>query len=205
MADNCAVAVGGIKLDPACDALKSPGGVKKKVYTLSISEIEGFTFSATEGLTGIVLKDGAKAGFLSGAKFKNSAGSELARNEFFNVYNQSVNFTGFVSTQPEVENLEKLADAEDIVIFAPENSGRMRVYGLVGKNGAMAEGLSMTSGAENTNVALADGQPIPLVFSGELTKRAPFVAFGATEADNIIYLDNLVATGDGATPAPVIP
>lgn len=195
MADNCAVAVGGIKLDPSCEALRSPGGIKKEIYIGSISEVQGYTTNATtKDLATLALKAGAKLGKLIGRKFKNSASTGWEPNENVSLFPHSFVFVGYVKTQLEKEAIEQLSRVEDLFAIVHNNDGTFEAYGLVGDNGALGNGLSMTALEHSTGTVQTDGRPWTLTFSGSEAKLPINVSLGADEIATLTELEAMHTT-----------
>ncbi|KAA3438465.1 hypothetical protein [Rufibacter hautae] len=160
MADNCAVPVGGIKLDPPCDALRAPGGVKKEAYIGSLSEVAGYTLDATsKALKTLTLKSGAKLGKLIGRKLKNSTSTGLEVNEYITLFPHNFNFVAYAKSQLDKETIEKLSKVEDLFAIVHNNDGTFEAFGLAGENGVLGNGLSMTSLEHASGTALTDRRP----------------------------------------------
>ncbi|RNI26634.1 hypothetical protein [Rufibacter latericius] len=195
MANNCNVAVGGIKLDPACDALRAPGGIKKEAYIGSLSELAGYTTDATsKDIATLLLKAGAKLGKLIGRKLKNSTSTGLEANENITLFPHSFVFVAYAKTQLDKETIEKLSKVEDLFAIVHNNDGTFEAFGLAGENGVLGNGLSMTALEHGSGTALTDGRPWTLTFSGSESKLPINVSLGVDEIATLAELEAMHTT-----------
>ena len=195
MADNCEVAVGGILLDPSCEALKSPGGVKKDIFIGSIAEVAGFTIDATtKAIKTIDLVSGAKLGMLKGRKLKNSTSTGLERNENVDLFPHNVNVVAYAQSQLDKETIETLSQVEDLFAIVQNNNGTFEAFGLAGRNGTIGNGLLMSALEHSSGVALTDGSPWTLNFSGSESKLPMNVELGADAMATLAALRTMHTT-----------
>ena len=189
MAENCAPITGAINLDPSCEALAKKGGIGKKIYIGSVADVLSYTLDATtKELKTLVMKAGTKLISATGRKYKNNTTQGNTRTENGALFQHNVTFAAYIDSQDEKETLELLAGADDLFTIVELNSGKLEAYGLVGKNGRMAEGLSMTS-TGGSGTAAGDASNLVLTFSGEEDKLPVFASFGADLAADIAYLE----------------
>lgn len=195
MADNCEAVVGGIILDPSCDDLRSPGGVKKDIFIGSVSEVEGYTIDATtKAIKTIELVAGAKLGMLKGKKLKNSTTTGLERNENVDLFPHTVNVVAYAKTQLDKETIETLSQVEDLFTIVQNNDGTFEAFGLAGKNGTIGNGLMMTALEHGSGVVLTDGRPWNLTFSGSESKLPMNVELGANTQATLAALRTMHST-----------
>lgn len=150
-----------------CDAVKRAGGVKATIYATRVGNIAGMVVDPVTGnLNTLILKTDAKFLKLEGRKFKNTAGTTYAKAENGpNLRNQSATFVAFVKTQLQRNAVDALLELEDLVIFAPNNGGQVKVYGY-SLPPFESNGLSATEANESDGTALADATSLSITFTG---------------------------------------
>ncbi|WP_026463667.1 hypothetical protein [Adhaeribacter aquaticus] len=190
---ECAPITGAVNLDPSCEALKKKGGISKRIYIGSLADVSAYTLDATtKELKTLVMKPGTKLISATGRKYKNNTSLGNTQTDNGPLFQHNVVFAAYYDSQTEKETLELLAGADDLFVIVELNHGKMEAYGLVAGNGRLAEGLTMTS-AGGSGTAAGDASNLVLTFAGEEDKLPVFASFGATMADDIAYLDALLA------------
>lgn len=180
---------GMIDLNPTRCATKRSGGVDKTMYVGSLSELAGFTRNADGEILTVTMKTGKQLYSITGKKLKNSHNTEVRKNENATIYGQSVNFVAYFDSQPEKDAIELLIELEDAFIILQNRYGRFEAFGLVGKEGAPAEGLSVSAGNYGVEAPADGSSAMPLTFSGDETKLPVYTNFADTVGGEIAYLE----------------
>jgi hypothetical protein len=92
----------------------------------------------------------------------------------------------YYSTPSELETLNQLANADDVVVFMEGNDSKIYVLGL-------DKGLNATAGEGGSGILLNDSTAYMITLSGEQTKAPNMfrVNAAASLATNQAYLDAL--------------
>jgi hypothetical protein len=92
----------------------------------------------------------------------------------------------YYSTPSELESLNQLANADDLVVFMEGNDNKIYILGL-------EKGLNATAGEGGSGILLNDSTAYTLTLSGEQTKTPNIfrVNAAASLATNQAYLDAL--------------
>lgn len=177
--------------NPNCDALNKAAGINGRIWLSQLSQIAGYTVNGTTKDISAITMDtvSGAAGTLKkfiGKKFKNNASFPLTVGENVNTFNHTVAFAFYYSTSAELETLEQLANADDVVAIVEGNDGKILVYGI-------ELGLNASAGEGGTGTLLNDNTAYLITLSGEQlsTPRYFNTHAGATLAQNITYLDNI--------------
>ena len=176
-------------LDPTCEALTKVGGVNKRVWIGQKSALTSFT---TNGTTFYVetftfsVGNGFKK--FIGKRDKHFGNVELVDGENVNTFNHIVNLVLYHLTPADKIAIEGLCNAEDLFVLLENNAGQIEVFGI-------DLGLNATAGTGGTGTLLNDSTAFTVTLSGENLKMPRvFKNTGtSTLADNITYLDGLVA------------
>lgn len=178
-------------MNPACAALKKVAGVNQRVWITQKSQTTGYTAdSLTKDIKALAMD--TDSGVTStmkkfiGKKFKNNASFPLVPGDNVNTFNHTVALVLFYSTSLELETLQALANANDVIVIVEGNDGKIMVYGI-------DLGLNASAGEGGTGTLLQDNTGYTMTLSGEQinTPRYFNVTTGATLAANIIYLDSI--------------
>jgi hypothetical protein len=177
-------------LNPSCDALNKVGGVNKRVWIAQESQIAGYTTdNTTKNIATVTMKQipgTSPAEYYKLHQFvskrdKHDFGVELVAGENVNVFNQQAILSLYAFTQKEQEAIEKLANADDLVVFYETNAGQIKVSGI-------DIGLNATAMTMREGILLNDPTVAQLTLEGE-EKKLPQVMFVTSLADTIAYLD----------------
>lgn len=177
--------------NPNCEALNKVGGLNKRIWLTQLSQVTAFSEdTVTKDINGISMASiSAVTQTLkkfTGKKFKNNASFPLSAGLNVNTFNHTVAFMFLYSTSAELEVLEQLANADDVVAIVEGNDGKIMVYG--------AElGLNASAGEGGSGTLLNDETGYLITLTGEQmnTPRYFNVSTGATLSQNIAYLDNI--------------
>lgn len=185
---NCNDLLAG--LDPACDALNKVGGVNKRVWiglksniTMS-TDTAGYINSVSMGVVGSIA---AKLFKFIGKRDKNNATWALTAGENINTFNHTAMLELFYSTPTQLLSIERLCNADDMVVFMQQNDDKIIVLGL-------DLGLNTSAGEGGTGVVLNDSTGYKVTLSGEQKIMPQYFSVNgatATIAQNIAYLDAL--------------
>ena len=114
----------------------------------------------------------------------------MTAGENVNTFNHTAMMELFYSTPTELLSIQKLCNADDLVVFMQMNDGKIIVLGLeIGLNASAAEG--------GTGTVLNDSTAYKVTLSGEQTIMPQYFNINgtvATLAQNIAYLDALSST-----------
>lgn len=187
MATNCNDLISGI--NPACDALNKVGGVNKRVWIGLKGNITYTTDSNGYVNTISMATSGSLATKLytyTGKRDKNSFSFPLTAGENINTFNHTAMMMLYYSTPAELETLNQLANADDVVVFMEGNDEKIYILGL-------EKGLNASAGEGGSGVLLNDSTAYTLTLSGEQTKTPNIfrVNAAASLATNQAYLDAL--------------
>jgi len=178
-------------IDPACDALNKVGGVNKRVWIglkANISytiDSNGYVSAVTMGNVGSI---SAKLYKFIGKRDKNSFAFPMTAGDNINTFNHTAIMQLYYSTPSELETLNQLANADDMVVFMEGNDEKIYVLGL-------GKGLNATAGEGGSGTLLNDSTAYTMTLSGEETS-APKIfrtVAGASISTLTAYLDNLSA------------
>lgn len=180
-------------LNPGCEALNKVGGVNKRVWVglkaniTTTTDNAGYVNSVSMSTVGSFLSYLYK---FIGKRDKNSATWALTAGENVNTFNHTAIMELFYSTPTELLSIQKLCNADDLVVFMQMNDGKIIVLGLeIGLNASAAEG--------GTGTVLNDSTAYKVTLSGEQTIMPQYFSINgtvATLAQNIAYLDALSST-----------
>jgi len=187
MATNCNDLISGI--DPACDALNKVGGVNKRVWIGLKGNISYTTDSSGYVNTISMATSGSlptKLYTFTGKRDKNSFSFPLTAGDNINTFNHTAMMMLYYSTPAELESLNQLANADDLVVFMEGNDGKIYILGL-------EKGLNASAGEGGSGTLLNDSTAYSLTLSGEQTKAPNIfrVNAAASLATNQAYLDAL--------------
>lgn len=177
--------------DPNCYALNKAGGINGRVWLTQKSQLTAYgQDSVTKDINSLSLDtvSGVTATLKKyiGKKFKNSTSFPLTVGENVNTFNHTLAFLFFYSTSLELQILERLANADDVVAIIEGNDGKLMVYGI-------DLGLNASAGDGGSGTLLNDNTGYLITLSGEqlTTPRYFNINTGATLAQNIAYLDGI--------------
>lgn len=180
-------------LNPGCEALNKVGGVNKRVWVglkaniTTTTDNAGYVNSVSMSTVGSFISYLYK---FIGKRDKNSATWALTAGENVNTFNHTAIMELFYSTPTELLSIQKLCNADDLVVFMQMNDGKIIVLGLeIGLNASAAEG--------GTGTVLNDSTAYKVTLSGEQTIMPQYFSINgtvATLAQNIAYLDALSST-----------
>ena len=178
-------------IDPACDALNKVGGVNKRVWIGLKSNISytidsnGYVSTVTMGNVGSI---SAKLYKFIGKRDKNSFAFPMTAGDNINTFNHTAIMQLYYSTPSELETLNQLANADDMVVFMEGNDEKIYVLGL-------GKGLNATAGEGGSGILLNDSTAYTLTLSGEETDTPKIfrTVAGASISTLTAYLDNLAA------------
>lgn len=180
-------------LNPGCEALNKVGGVNKRVWVGLKANITTTTDNAGYVNSVSMATVGSLPSYLYkfiGKRDKNSATWALTAGENVNTFNHTAIMELFYSTPTELLSIQKLCNADDLVVFMQMNDGKIIVLGLeIGLNASAAEG--------GTGTVLNDSTAYKVTLSGEQTIMPQYFSINgtvATLAQNIAYLDALSST-----------
>jgi hypothetical protein len=187
MATNCNDLISGI--NPACDALNKVGGVNKRVWIglkgniTYTKDSNGYVNTVSMGTVGSLP---SKLYTFNGKRDKNSFAFPLTAGENINTFNHQAMMALYYSTPSELETLNQLANADDVVVFMEGNDSKIYVLGL-------DKGLNATAGEGGSGILLNDSTAYMITLSGEQTKAPNMfrVNAAASLATNQAYLDAL--------------
>lgn len=186
---NCNDLLRGV--DPACAALNKAAGVNQRVWLTQRSQITGYSQDGvTKDISAISMDtvSGVAATLKKfiGKKFKNNTAFPLVAGENVNTFNHTLAFMFFYSTSLELETLEQLANADDVIAFVQGNDDKIMVLGI-------ALGLNASAGEGGSGTLLNDNTGYLITLTGEqlTTPRYFNVSTGASLAQNITYLDGI--------------
>jgi|APFre7841882793_1041355.scaffolds.fasta_scaffold02779_4 hypothetical protein len=176
-------------INPACDALNKVGGVNKRVWIGLKSNIShtidsnGYVSAITMGNVGSI---SSKLYKFIGKRDKNSFAFPMTAGDNINTFNHTAVMQLYYSNPSELETLNQLANADDMVVFMEGNDEKIYVLGL-------GKGLNATAGEGGSGTLLNDSTAYTMTLSGEET-TAPKIfrtVAGASIATLTAYLDNL--------------
>lgn len=183
-------------LDPSCLAVKSQGGIKKRVWIGNLEDIS-YTKDADGYVDAISLagSPAAKLYKFIGREFKHNMAYTGVIGENLNTINPALNLLLYYFYPSERAAIEALYQAEDLVVFIERVGGEgkacIEIIGLL--NGLKASALA---GGTGTN--LNDSTALTITLSGEETELAKVLKSGSLDPDedgylqeNIDYLDGL--------------
>lgn len=186
-------------LDPSCLAVKSQGGIKKRVWIGNLEDIS-FTYEDDDpaGYVDAISLAGSPAAKLYkfiGREFKHNMAYTGVIGENLNTINPALNLLLYYFYPEERAAIEALYQAEDLVVFIERVGGEgkacIEIIGLL--NGLKASAL-----AGGTGTVLNDSTAITITLSGEETTLAKVLKSGSLApdengylAENIDYLDAL--------------
>lgn len=178
-------------IDPACDALNKVGGVNKRVWIGLKSNISytidsnGYVSTVTMGNVGSI---SAKLYKFIGKRDKNSFAFPMTAGDNINTFNHTAIMQLYYSTPSELETLNQIANADDMVVFMEGNDEKIYVLGL-------GKGLNATAGEGGSGILLNDSTAYTLTLSGEETDTPKIfrTVAGASISTLTAYLDNLAA------------
>lgn len=187
MATNCNDLISGI--NPACDALNKVGGVNKRVWIglkgniTYTKDSNGYVNTVSMGTVGSLP---SKLYTFIGKRDKNSFAFPLTAGENINTFNHQAMMALYYSTPSELETLNQLANADDVVVFMEGNDSKIYVLGL-------DKGLNATAGEGGSGILLNDSTAYMITLSGEQTTAPNIfrVNAAASLATNQAYLDAL--------------
>jgi len=175
-------------LNPACAALNKVGGVDKRVWIGSKNNIltstnsAGYVNSITMANVGSIP---SKLYKFIGKRDKNNGTFAMTAGENVNTFNHTVALALYYSNPTQLEAIQQLCNADDLVVFVQENSDAIRVFGL-------DKGMSATAGEGGTGTLLNDSTAYTVTLSGEQRVMPQYFSVNgeiATLASNIAYLD----------------
>ena len=184
---------GMIDITPSRCATKRIGGVNKRMFVGSLSDLAGFTLDpTTKEITGITMKSTKRLFAITGKKLKNSHSTDLAVSENATLYNQSVTFLPYFDTQEEKEAIEVLVQAEDLFIVVENNYGRFEAFGLVGVEGLQAQGLAASAATYAVEAAMDGASNMTITFSGSEAKLPVYTKLGEDLPAELAVLEGLL-------------
>lgn len=152
------------------------GGVGKKVYIFNKDGIN-VSYNADGSVSGVTLNTCAKGYTFTGYVEGNNTVQEMTRVNSAPFYNPSVILRGSYSTQAQLNAVNSMLKASELVAFVEENSGetyRFNVFGLVA-------GLTSSGAPVNSNQNKNEPKMFEATLSGTEPDLAPyFVPAGAT-------------------------
>ena len=187
MATNCNDLISGI--NPACDALNKVGGVNKRVWIglkgniTYTKDSNGYVNTVSMATVGSLP---SKLYTFTGKRDKNSFAFPLTAGENINTFNHQAMMALYYSNPSELESLNQLANADDVVVFMEGNDEKIYVLGL-------EKGLNATAGEGGSGILLNDSTAYMITLSGEQTSAPNIfrVNAAASLATNQAYLDAL--------------
>lgn len=187
MATNCNDLISGI--NPACNALNKVGGVNKRVWIglkgniTYTTDSNGYVNTVSMATVG---SSPSKLYTFTGKRDKNSFAFPLTAGENINTFNHTAMMALYYSTPSELETLNQLANADDVVVFMEGNDEKIYVLGI-------EKGLNATAGEGGSGILLNDSTAYMITLSGEQTKAPNIfrVNAAASLATNQAYLDAL--------------
>lgn len=180
-------------LNPGCEALNKVGGVNKRVWVGLKANITTTTDNAGYVNSVSMANVGSLPSYLYkfiGKRDKNSATWALTSGENVNTFNHTAMMELFYSSPTELLSIQKLCNADDLVVFMQMNDGKIIVLGL-------EIGLNASAGEGGTGTVLNDSTAYKVTLSGEQTIMPQYFSINgtvATLAQNIAYLDTLSST-----------
>ena len=189
MATNCNDLISG--MNPACDALNKVGGVNKRVWIGLKSNISytvdsnGYVNSISMGVVGSIT---SKLYTFTGKRDKNSFAFPMTAGDNINTFNHTAIMQLYYSTPSELETLNQLANADDLVVFMEGNDDKIYILGL-------QKGLNASAGEGGSGILLNDSTAYTLTLSGEQTKTPNIFRTNASASIATLeaYLDALAA------------
>jgi hypothetical protein len=178
-------------LDPSCEALNKVGGIAPRVWATQLKNISAYTVNTTtKAIETIVMKQipgTSPAEYypllqFTGKKDKHNFNVAGVAGENVNTFNHSVALGLFAYSQLDSDAVEKLFNADDIVVIGQTNAEQIKVYGI-------ETGLNGTNYEAPEGVLLNDSTMITVTLEGEQRKGARVFANGGTLASSIAYLD----------------
>lgn len=180
-------------LNPSCTALNKVGGTKKRVYVGQKSQISGITSLSNGDISGFTMNTigSIPATFYKfiGKRDKNSFAFPLTAGDNINTFNHTAILSLYYSTSADLEAIEQLCNADDLVVIMEDNNDRLVVLGW-------DNGLNASAGEGGSGTMLQDSTAYVVTLTGE-QKEAPkyfSTAATATHATNLAYLDSISAS-----------
>ena len=183
---------GMIDLTPSRCALKRIGGIDKRIFVGSLSDVAGFTTNTAGEIITLVMKTGKQLYALVGKPYEGNHNTNFADNPNATLYEQTVNFISYVDTQQEKNAIELLRDQDDLFVIVMNNYGRFEAFGLVGMEGRPAQGLRITGGGHGIEAAAGGGSGTPLTFTGTESRLPVYTNFADDAALEVEYLEALL-------------
>lgn len=183
MAENCINVLQG--LDATCG---KRGGVKKRVWIGRLDDID-YTTDGDGYVDTITLATASPANLLYkyiGKKFTHGATYTGVVGSNFNSINQAIALKLYFFSPAQRESIEKLWNAEDVVVFVETEAGQVEVWGLdTGLNGSALGG--------GNGILLQDDTSITVTLSGDQDGLSKVMKTGTVVQDDVDYLDALTA------------
>jgi hypothetical protein len=175
-------------LNPSCEALNKVGGTNKRVWACQKDEIRSLSYDSEGYLTGFSMKEVGGGVFnrlvqYVGKRDKHDFGVTGVVGDTVNLYNQSGTLMLYAFSPEENKAIEKLYNADDVVLFIETNAGQIKAYGIdLGLNGT---DLEMREG-----ILLNDPTSCSVTLAGDQRDLPKVLKVGAGLVDVISYLDD---------------
>lgn len=186
---NCNDLLRGV--NPTCEALNKVGGVDKTVYIGLKSNIS-YTVDSNGYVNSISMAtSGSLPTYLykfTGKRDKNNWAAPLTAGENVNTWNHTAMLALYYSTPTELDTIEKLCNADDVVVFMQGNDDKIVVLGL-------QKGLNASAGEGGSGTLLNDNTAYMVTLTGEQTTMPKYfrVNAAATLATNLAALDAIAS------------
>jgi len=186
-ADNCATDLNN--LNPSCPAFKKKGGLKKKSWAIALDDVELTVDSDgnVDSITILAASPVVKMKTFTSKKNKNSGAYALEVGENANTMKQDLLQRVYFYDQIERNAVDLLnQNTQELLWFVQSEAGQIECWGF-------DTGLLPSAATGGTGTVTNDDTSMLVTYSGSQDGVAKVCKFGATLADNIAYLDALVA------------
>lgn len=172
----------------SCAATKKVGGLNKRIYMASVTDLSAVVFGTYNSVTSFTFK--ADKGFTkwTGRKEKNSAGSDVEVGENLTLRNQTVSFGLYYETDQDLDSIDKMLDAEQIFVVVETNPGTLEVFGI-NKVAFQNYGLRVTANPGNSGLLLNDSTAFTPALTGGFTNLQLIYNPAGSLSANIAALD----------------
>lgn len=189
MANDCIDDLRSIGI--SCEGQSQVGGVAKRIWLTQKQQIDSYTFDSDGYLDTIVMgalnpSTDYKLVTVTGKKYTHNGTFEGVVGANSNLIKHNAIVKIFTETPTQRDNVVKLFNADELVVFFENENGKIEVYGF-------DKGLEASALAGATGVQLQDDTGITLTLSGDQTKLPYFFLNGGTLATSIAYLDAISA------------
>jgi len=185
MATNCNDLIRG--MNPDCSAVNKVGGVDKTVYVGKKANMT-FTTDSNGYYSAISMATiGSLPSYLlkfTGKRDKNSWTAPLTAGENVNTWNHTALMALYYSNPTELDTIEKLCNADDLVVIMQGNDDKFMVLGA-------EKGINASAGEGGSGILLNDTTAYMVTLTGEQKVMPKMFSTTPTSslATNIAYLD----------------